>query len=122
MPSYSVLLQVGFAQPTSLLVAGELLPHHFTLTHTGEASCWRCVSVALSVGSPLLGVTQHPARWSSDFPPWQNKSRAITRFTRPSLFYSQAGQRSNFQIVQGKVYCWQQPNPKRFNANCCASS
>ena len=26
-------------------------------------------SVALSVGSPLLGVTQHPARWSSDFPP-----------------------------------------------------
>ena len=29
----------------------------------------RYVSVALSVGSPLLGVTQHPARWSSDFPP-----------------------------------------------------
>jgi hypothetical protein len=26
------------------------------------------VSVALSVGSPLLGVTQHPARRSSDFP------------------------------------------------------
>ena len=33
------------------------------------ASRWRYVSVALSVGSPLLGVTQHPARWSSDFPP-----------------------------------------------------
>jgi len=30
---------------------------------------WRFVSVALSVGFPLLGVTQHPARWSSDFPP-----------------------------------------------------
>jgi len=29
----------------------------------------RYVSVALSVGSPPLGVTQHPARWSSDFPP-----------------------------------------------------
>src|SRR5438874_12774311 len=28
----------------------------------------RCVSVALSGGSPLLGVTQHPALWSSDFP------------------------------------------------------
>jgi len=29
----------------------------------------RYVSVALSVGLPLLGVTQHPARRSSDFPP-----------------------------------------------------
>jgi len=29
-----------------------------------------CVfSVALSVGSPLLGVTQRPALWSPDFPP-----------------------------------------------------
>jgi len=35
--SYSVLLQVGFAQPTSLLVAGELLPHHFTLTPNVES-------------------------------------------------------------------------------------
>ncbi len=26
-------------------------------------------SVALSLGSPPLGVTQHPALWSSDFPP-----------------------------------------------------
>jgi len=32
------LLQVGFAQPTSLLVAGELLPHHFTLTRTPISS------------------------------------------------------------------------------------
>jgi len=31
-PSYSVLLRVGFTQPTSHLAAGELLPHHFTLT------------------------------------------------------------------------------------------
>ena len=29
----------------------------------------RYVSVALSIGLPRLGVTQHPARWSSDFPP-----------------------------------------------------
>jgi hypothetical protein len=28
----------------------------------------RYVSVALSCGSPRLGVTQHPALWSSDFP------------------------------------------------------
>jgi len=31
-------------------------------------SRWRSVSVALSVGSPRLGVTQHRALWSPDFP------------------------------------------------------
>ncbi len=63
---YSVLLRMGFTQPAGHPAAGELLPHHFTLTPTKSG---RYVSVALSVGSPLLGVTQHPARWSSDFPP-----------------------------------------------------
>ena len=29
---------------------------------------WRLFSVALSLGSLPLGVTQHPALWSSDFP------------------------------------------------------
>jgi len=29
---------------------------------------WRYISVALSSESPPLGVTQHPALWSSDFP------------------------------------------------------
>ena len=38
---------------------GELLPHLFTLTLVAQGGI---VSVALSVGSPLLGVTQHPAR------------------------------------------------------------
>ncbi len=64
--SYSVLLQMGFAQPAGHPAAGELLPHHFTLAPIGSR---RYVSVALSVGSPLLGITQHLARWSSDFPP-----------------------------------------------------
>ena len=65
--SYLALLRVGFAQPTGHPAAGELLPHHFTLTPTSHES-GRCVSVALSVGLPRLGVTQHAARWSSDFP------------------------------------------------------
>jgi len=66
--------------------AGEPLPHLFTLTAL-EAGGWRLegqmiqvltssiqhpkrryVSVALSIGSPRLGVTQHRALWSSDFP------------------------------------------------------
>jgi hypothetical protein len=47
-------------------VAGELLPHRFTLTVLADGGLF---SVALSVGLPPLGVTQHPALWSPDFPP-----------------------------------------------------
>ena len=39
-------------------------------------------SVALAVGSPPLGVTQHPALWSSDFP--QDSAGAKHR-SRPAL-------------------------------------
>ncbi len=43
----------------------------------------RCslLSVALSIASPLLGVTQHPALWSPDFPHPDGK---VTIGTRPS--------------------------------------
>ena len=34
MSLYLVLLRMGFAQPTGHPAAGELLPHHFTLTFT----------------------------------------------------------------------------------------
>jgi hypothetical protein len=45
---------------------GGLLPRHFTLTTPARGGIF---SVALSFSSPRLGVTQHPALWSSDFPP-----------------------------------------------------
>ena len=45
--------------------AGALLPHRFTLT---SASTGGLFSVALSRGSPRVGVTDHPALWSPDFP------------------------------------------------------
>jgi len=67
MSPYLALLRMGLAQPTGLPAAGELLPHHFTLAFPVKKK--RYVSVALSVGLPLLGITQHPARWSPDFPP-----------------------------------------------------
>lgn len=60
---YLVLLQMGFTEPHSRLCAGELLPHLSILT-----SKRRSISVALSLESPPLGITQHPALWSSDFP------------------------------------------------------
>ena len=55
---------------------GALLPHRFTLTRSQRVAVHRSTrhpgglfSVALSLGSPPLGVIQHPALWSPDFPP-----------------------------------------------------
>jgi len=74
-PFYLVLLQMGFTRPASHLTAGELLPHHFALTwlvgdHEGcpYIDARRYVSVALSLRSLSLAVSQHPALRSSDFP------------------------------------------------------
>src|SRR5438093_12256332 len=44
-------------------------PYPLRATHSrGNAPAGGLLSVALSVGSRPLGVTQHPALWSSDFP------------------------------------------------------
>src|SRR5205085_7257461 len=50
--------------------AGALLPHRFTLTCApgGPGAIGGLLSVALSCGSPRLGVTQHRALWSPDVP------------------------------------------------------
>ena len=55
-------------------VARGLLPHDFTLACAGERRSARLaiggvISVALSLGSPRVGVTDFPALWSPDFPP-----------------------------------------------------
>ena len=63
--------------------AGGLLHHRFTLTLT-LASRGGLLSVALAVGSPLLGVTQHPALRSPDFP-LRSSIEATTRCTRAKL-------------------------------------
>src|SRR5437868_10280805 len=41
--------------------AGALLPHRFTLACADESAIGGLFSVALSCGSPRLGVTQYPA-------------------------------------------------------------
>ena len=54
--------------------AGALLPHRFTLTCAPPAGCpigaaiGGLFSVALSVRSPCLAVSQHPSLWSPDLP------------------------------------------------------
>jgi hypothetical protein len=45
---------------------GELLPRLFTLTPRHDRG--GIFSVALSLGSPPVAVSDHPALWSSDFP------------------------------------------------------
>ena len=67
--SYSVLLQVGFTEPP--MSPSKLVSSYLTvspLPRETKASRGGILSVALSFPSPGLGVTQHLALWSSDFP------------------------------------------------------
>jgi len=51
---------------------GELLPRLFTLTPRQARG--GMFSVALSLGSPPVAVSDHPALWSSDFPPARRRA------------------------------------------------
>ncbi len=66
--------------------AGALLPHRFTLTCAhrpgGRSAIGGLLSVALSCGSPRLGVAQHRALWSPDVPRNRSRRSAATRPTR----------------------------------------
>jgi hypothetical protein len=66
--------------------AGALLPHRFTLTcavdDCSPAAIGGLFSVALSCGSPRLGVTQHPVLRSPDVPRTDHPSCERVR-TRP---------------------------------------
>lgn len=76
---YLVLLQVGFTGPGSHHPAGKLLPYLSTLTrHHRRENTGRYISVALSLRSPSLGITQHLALWSSDFPRTQSVRDHLT--------------------------------------------
>ena len=65
---------MGFAKPPRRRDAGGLLHHRFSFSLYGPqhkaatAQVGVFFSAALSVGSPRLAVSQHPALWSPDFP------------------------------------------------------
>jgi hypothetical protein len=61
--------------------AGGLLHHRFTLTATADRG-GGLLSVALSRGSPRVGVTHHPALWSPDVPRRRRRVAPVTP-TRP---------------------------------------
>ena len=63
--------------------AGGLLHHRFTLTPARpKPGLGGLFSVALSRGSPRVGVTDHPALWSPDLP--HRAMAAMTRRGRPA--------------------------------------
>jgi hypothetical protein len=86
---YLVLLQVGFSKPAMSplpLVSSYLTFSPLPWTYHGGL-----VSVALSLGLPPLGVTQHPALWSSDFPPaarCRRRSSGLLRGPLGSEFFT----------------------------------
>src|SRR5207302_799044 len=88
-PSYLVLLRAGFVWPAGHPAAGGLLPHHFTLTDSGPPETIAAsgvISVALSFGSPRLGVAQRPAPRLRLSPVPSTRSARSTRYQgRPCL-------------------------------------
>src|SRR5204862_7571711 len=83
--------------------AGALLPHRFTLARCARAPAGGLLSVALSVGSRPLGVTQHLALWSSDFPHRSVYCGAITWETRSKTPFALHVQRFVDQLIRSRV-------------------
>jgi len=84
---YLVLLQVGFSKPAMSplpLVSSYLTFSPLPWTYHGGL-----VSEALSLGLPPLGITQHPALWSSDFPPAAQGRRRSSGLLRDPVGYYQ---------------------------------
>jgi hypothetical protein len=73
--------------------AGGLLHHPFTLTLRPRPE-GGLLSVALSRGSPRVGVTDHPALWSPDLPHWaMNPARPPGRLTLNKEYSRKRGSR-----------------------------
>src|SRR3954451_16552005 len=78
--------------------AGGLLHHRFTLT----ASPWRrggLFSVALSRGSPRVGVAHHLALWSPDLP--RGPGHPVLAAARPAHPRPGAGRRGRGELPPG---------------------
>ena len=92
-PLYLVLLQVGFTK-LSMSPSGLVRSYRTVSPLPGlqRAAIGRVsrqpgglFSVALSLGSPLLDVIQHPALWSPDFPPLVNDKERSSVLLCPEI-------------------------------------
>ena len=70
-PPYSALLRVGFSLPavSPRRRCALTAPFHPCHPRSRPREFGGMLSVALSLGSPPLAVSQHAALWSPDFPP-----------------------------------------------------
>ena len=105
---YLALLRVGFSKPAMSplpLVSSYLTFSPLPWTYHGGL-----VSVALSLGLPPLGITQHPALWSSDFPPAACQQPAIIWPTsRPFGHFGKVGQANlPINILPQKCFAFKQ--------------
>ena len=105
--SYLRLLRMGFTKPPCCHDAGGLLHHRFSFSLTRT---WRAAGVffsaALSVESPRLAVSQHPALWSPDFPHMRT-CRTRDRLARFAMEYCstpRASPRLPARIIERSTY------------------
>ena len=82
--------------------AGGLLHHRFTLTPAPSRHRGGLFSVALSRGSPRVGVTDHPALWSPDLPRRTCISSAAT--VRPTHPEAQGYAAAADRLSRGQAY------------------
>src|SRR5262249_17925489 len=86
---FLTLLRVGFAEPPQS--PGALVVSYTTVSPLPPACGGGLFSVALSRGSPRVGVTDHPARWSPDLPRRsETPTRPSGRLVRLGSFYQRA--------------------------------
>ena len=93
MSPYLALLQVGFSRRCVTADGRTLLPSDFTLIPTSRDGMFLC---HFPFPTPAnrnrdLGVTQHPAQRSPDFPPSRQVGTAVTRSAWPSISNSSIG-------------------------------
>ncbi len=82
VPSYLVLLRVGFTLPQNVTICA--VRSYRTISPLPLCS-GGMLSVALAVGLRLPGVTWHPALWSPDFPPPAMRQAAAAWPTRRGI-------------------------------------
>jgi len=86
------LLRVGFAEPARS--PAPLVSSYLTVSPLPPSRTAVCFLWHWSVGFPPLGVTQHPALWSPDFPPAALPRPATVRPSLAHRWVYRAGARS----------------------------
>jgi len=112
---YLVLLRVGFTEPEGS--PPPLVRSYRTVSPLPRAFArGGLLSVALSLGSLPLGVTQHPALWSSDFPraapearpaaAWRTPDARIACLLRTKVYDGSASASSaSFANSSARLFC-----------------